>query len=99
MTGKEVHMRVSWRSGFFSQIFLGDPGEEWIAAKPKGRSDDDDDGGGEYETPEIPSILRELLDHPAARFVTSLRVGMPNPGDEGNADFGEVIKVLAKHAA
>ena len=63
--------------------------------------DEDDDDGGDDETSAIaiPDVLAELLDHPAARFVTSLRVGMPNPGDEGNADFSAVIKRLAKHPA
>lgn len=90
-------VRVKWRAGFFSEVFIAHPGEDWTP--PSARDDDDDDeGGGDDEesgSVDVSKLVMDILSHPVGRFCTALNLGMPNALDEGLADFGPVIKKLA----
>jgi uncharacterized protein (TIGR02996 family) len=97
--GSNVPVRVIWRGGFFEEVFVGDPGEDWIPYRGKGGDDDEDGDGDGIASIDVAELLGKVLDQPAARFLTSLRLGMPNAWDDGSTDFSDVFKVLAKHDA
>ena len=95
-------LRVHWRGGFFSQINVAHPGYDWSPAKrEKSKGDEDDEGEGDGEGTQVDPVklLLDTLASPAARFVSSLRLGMPNDPDDGECDFQPMTKKLANHEA
>ncbi|HSD90405.1 MAG TPA: hypothetical protein VLB44_22915, partial [Kofleriaceae bacterium] len=44
-------------------------------------------------------LLGEVLAHPSARFLSKLRLGMPMDPEDGEQDYADVIKALAKTEA
>ena len=87
-------VRALWRSGFFQQVFVGHPGFDGF-----GGGDDDEGGGGGAEEIEMEKLIAKVLSNPAARFLSSLRLGLPNNPEDGECDYGSVVKALAKHEA
>ena len=97
-------IRVQWRSGFLSQVFVGHPGYDWSPARKKGcGADDDEEGGGDdaggSDDLDMPKLVLEILATPAARFLSSLRIGMPNSGEDGECFYAPLVKKLAGHEA
>lgn len=95
-------IRAMWRSGFFAELRLGHPDYDWTPATAKKRGGDDDDGdGGDGEGGDIdmPKLILDVLASPAARFVTSLRLGMPHSGEDGECTYATLWKKLAGHEA
>ncbi len=89
-------IRVGWRAGFFAHAYISHPGMDWA---PGGKGGDDDEGGGDDGggEPDMPKLLGEVLASPAARFMTSLTLGLPNSPEDGQTDYTAVNKVLAAH--
>lgn len=90
--GSGPPIRVFWRHGFFAKLIIGHPGYDW---SPPSTGDDDDDGGGGDGELDIAKVLAAALAHPSARFLTSLRLGMPMNPEDGEQDYGDVLKTLA----
>ena len=90
-------VRVQWRSGFFQQIFVGGPGYDWSPGK-RGKASEDDEGGDEGGGGEVDihKLVVDALTSPAARFCTSLRLGMPNSPDDGECNYPPLFKKLEK---
>ena len=84
-------LQVRWRAGFFSEIFIGHPGYDWTPVGSHGEE------RGEFVG--ISGLLLDVLAHPAARFLTSLRLGMPTHPDDGSAHYGALWKKLSNHEA
>ncbi|MFT3695641.1 MAG: TIGR02996 domain-containing protein [Kofleriaceae bacterium] len=86
---------IEWRAGFIKTITVGHPGMDW--SPPSSKSDDEDDEGDTgYSSYSVPKLVTEVLASPAARFMTGLRLGMPNDMEDGECDYPPVIKELAK---
>ncbi|MDQ3337113.1 MAG: WGR domain-containing protein [Myxococcota bacterium] len=88
-------VRALWRSGYFQQIFVGHPGFDGFG----GGGDDDEGGGGGAEEIEMEDLITNVLSNPASRFLSSLRLGLPNNPEDGEADYETVLKKIAKHEA
>ena len=86
-------VRALWRSGFFQQVFVGHPGFDGFA----GGGDDDEGGGGGMEDIEMADLIHNVLSSPASRFLSSLRLGLPNNPEDGECDYEAVLKKIAKH--
>jgi len=89
---EDVPVQVFWRSGFFEQLTVGDPGE----GAPE---DAEDSGYYEGGTFDIPALIADLMSHPSARFLQTLRLGLPMDPEDGEQNYDDVIKVLVKHPA
>lgn len=89
VNGEEEPIDVRWRAGHFVGATVGYGGYDWFS--PGG--DYEDDGVEDFER-DVAKMLADLLDHPAARFLTNLRLGMPNNPEDGECDSAEVIKAL-----
>jgi uncharacterized protein (TIGR02996 family) len=85
-------VRALWRSGFFQQVFVGHPGFDGF-----GGGGDDDEGGGGMEEIEMDKLVSDVLSSPASRFLSSLRLGLPNNPEDGECDYDNVLKKIAKH--
>ena len=92
-----VPVAVQWRSGFFSQVTVGHPGYDWSPATKKTKGEDDE--GGEGMQIDAVKLILSVLSSPAARFMTSLRIGMPNDPDDGECHFQPLLKKIAGHEA
>lgn len=90
-SGELAPLRVQWRSGFLSQVFFGHPGYDWSPATKR--------DGGEGGDCDVPTVLGQILESPAGRFVTSLRLGMPNNGEDGEASYTHVLAKLVNHGS
>ena len=88
----EPPLRLRWRAGFISSAFVAYPGDEWEWET----GDEDDDGPEEVE---VGKLLTQLLDVPAARFLTGLTLGVPQSPEDGENDYEPVLKRLVKHPA
>jgi uncharacterized protein (TIGR02996 family) len=95
-----VPVAVQWRSGFFQQVSVGHPGFDWSPGTKKKRGEEDE-GGDEGESMQVDAVklVLSVLGNPAARFMTSLRIGMPNDPDDGECHFQPLLKKLAGHEA
>ena len=89
---------MQWRAGFFKSVTISHPNEEWYSTGDGGGDGDgDDDGDHMYASHDIPKLLGQTLDSPAARFLAELRIGLTQQADEGRCDFAKVIKKLATY--
>jgi uncharacterized protein (TIGR02996 family) len=93
MTEGMPPIRALWRSGFFQQVFVGHPGFDGFGGG------DDEDGGGGMEDVEMDKLVSDVLSSPAARFLSSLRLGLPNNPEDGEANYDDLLKKIAKHEA
>lgn len=96
-----VPVAVQWRSGFFQQVTVGHPGYDWSPASKKKKGGEDDEGGEDGESMQIDAVklVLSVLNSPAARFMTSLRIGMPNDPDDGECHFQPLLKKITGHEA
>lgn len=94
--GQEDPLRIRWRAGHIVQATVGYGGYDW---SPGGGGEDDEGGGDDEGERDVAKLLAELLAHPSARFLTDLKLGMPNNPEDGECDTAPVITKLAANDA
>ena len=92
-SGEQAPFHIDWRAGFIKTATIAHPGIDWSSG---GDSDEEGDDGGGFD---IAKLVGDVLGSPAARFMTGLRLGMPNDMEDGEMDFTSVVKALAKSDA
>lgn len=85
---------IEWRAGFFRSVTVAYPGMDWSSPE-RGDDDEDSPDGSWYPSHDVAKLLVQLLASPGARFLTGLRLGMPNDMEDGEQSYREVVKKLA----
>lgn len=75
---------AQWRAGFITSITIAHPGMDWSP-------NDEADAGHD-----IPKLIADVFASPATKFLSGLRLGLPSDMDDGECEYGPVIKQLAK---
>lgn len=91
-SGDEDPIRIRWRAGHIVGATVGYGGYDW---SPGGGGEDDEGGGDDGGERDVADMLAKLLAHPSARFLTDLKIGMPNNPEDGECDTAPVITRLA----
>ncbi|MBL8913124.1 MAG: WGR domain-containing protein [Archangium sp.] len=91
-SGNEDPIRIRWRAGHIVGATVSYGGYDW---SPGGGGEDDEGGGDEGGERDVADMLATLLANPSARFLTDLKIGMPNNPEDGECDTAPVITRLA----
>lgn len=95
-SGEEDPIRIRWRAGHIVGATVSYGGYDW---SPGGGGEDDEGGGDDGGERDVAKMLTDLLAHPSARFLTDLKIGMPNNPEDGECDTAPVITALAANDA